>query len=169
MLHDDEFVKLLQWKLSQNLLFCMCDYEDDIAFMTGQTLVAPVWDEISQRLQELYDPILQQKYNALNLDVDYWSRSRAPNVVMALFGLKHKFKGLIQLLSESNRSLNVVTHFQMESQRHEQVDDSHITIEMIGNDRARVRDERQPTERSDKDGFVWVSTDYFDERTTDKS
>eukprot|EP00485_Elphidium_margaritaceum_P017804 CAMPEP_0202726712 /NCGR_PEP_ID=MMETSP1385-20130828/184751_1 /ASSEMBLY_ACC=CAM_ASM_000861 /TAXON_ID=933848 /ORGANISM="Elphidium margaritaceum" /LENGTH=270 /DNA_ID=CAMNT_0049392939 /DNA_START=252 /DNA_END=1062 /DNA_ORIENTATION=+ len=138
LLQNEEFLCLLRWKLSQKLLFCALDTADDEQkgsamqeqmnrYVSGECLVAPLWHKLSARLQALYDPINQRRYNPLILDEHYWlQRSsvshrshvhdmytlKAESVILELYCATLKFKCVACILEESNPSLDAITAFQ---------------------------------------------------------
>mmetsp|Transcript_43280 Transcript_43280/g.71513 ORF Transcript_43280/g.71513 Transcript_43280/m.71513 type:complete len:258 (+) Transcript_43280:45-818(+) len=136
LLQNPEFNYLLQWKLSQGLLFCALDSDGDDSD-DGPGSISPMWRKLSSRLQELYDPLSKLRYQSLMFDDIYWKHNSSlsrcshgrftvnvQDVILELCVVRLKFKCVERILVESNATLNVITHFQTGSCD----DDNHSSI-----------------------------------------
>merc|ERR1712062_306428 len=77
---DDVFIKFLQWKQQQLLLFCMLNEFKTVLtwnLSNCNTNVAPFWCYFSNRLRTISDPKTYKtsKYNPLHLDSTYYASS----------------------------------------------------------------------------------------------
>ena len=75
---DDIFLKLLQWKQQQSLLFCMLNTFKTVLtwnLSSCNTNVAPFWCYLSNALRQISDPKTYKtsNYNALYLNFDYYT------------------------------------------------------------------------------------------------
>eukprot|EP00484_Ammonia_sp_Unknown_P028377 CAMPEP_0197030028 /NCGR_PEP_ID=MMETSP1384-20130603/9343_1 /TAXON_ID=29189 /ORGANISM="Ammonia sp." /LENGTH=458 /DNA_ID=CAMNT_0042459303 /DNA_START=115 /DNA_END=1491 /DNA_ORIENTATION=+ len=133
ILQDPIFVKLLKWKDTQGLLFCMKDAvlqrdldavgeqkQDEAEQQASKLEVAPFWRYLSLKLTALYDPVTGRKYQPLILDNSWWqSRYKLDDsqftatphqIFLELHLLTMKFRSISEILHQSNpSSFNIVT------------------------------------------------------------
>ena len=87
--------------------------------------VAPFWRYLSYKLQLLYDPMTGDNYNPLQLNYKWWQTkllySDKESVVSIdqirneLYSLTMKFKSMAEIIYESNKTLNIVTTFNIDN------------------------------------------------------
>mmetsp|Transcript_48908 Transcript_48908/g.81183 ORF Transcript_48908/g.81183 Transcript_48908/m.81183 type:complete len:272 (+) Transcript_48908:35-850(+) len=165
LLQNQEFNHLLRWKLSQRLLFCACDTEDVNLQVNDAYMVATLWHQVSARLQELYDPIRQRRYDPLFLDEHHWlahtplphrSFSRyevnAEDIINELYFAQLKYKCVQRILVESNPTLRAITHFQVE----QHVDRNSIVYTPLSSSADATRRNQQNEGSKGNRDFVFV-------------
>eukprot|EP01084_Bolivina_argentea_P124061 219848_1 len=68
----DDFIELLKWKDSQNLVFWMLDDHDHATTSHPNHLITPFWQYFSNELIKIYDPVKGSKYSPLRFDKKWW-------------------------------------------------------------------------------------------------
>eukprot|EP01083_Nonionella_stella_P037001 100910_1 len=117
-----QLLRLLRWKDSQHLLFCMLDDHN-----TKTTdFVHSFWIYLSDMLCHLYDPIHKNGFKPLQFTEQWWrhhlllkrdvcDEQTAPDVnaiMTELYFLPMRFKTIREIIEQSNpKSLNVVTFY----------------------------------------------------------
>eukprot|EP01084_Bolivina_argentea_P189216 325463_1 len=129
---DDVFIKLLQWKYHQGLLFCMLNSIQTVlgwnlkAETMSQSSIAPFWHHLSDALCELgYDPLILD----CAFYTDFKSHFGAPSkqIVSELENLEAmSCDAIAEILFESNPTLNVIRScLDVASILHDQDEKSH--------------------------------------------
>eukprot|EP01083_Nonionella_stella_P002530 7270_1 len=134
-----EFVELIKWKDSQGLVFWAKD--DRETSSTQENLVHPFWQDVSNHLVSLYDPVTSETYKPLQFEDE-----QNADIVGELYFASLKFKSIKSILNHSNpKSFRVITSY-CESNL---TDNAFINMKMMDD-----------TQNSDE---WWVSTDYLRE------
>eukprot|EP01083_Nonionella_stella_P143337 445362_1 len=124
-----EFLQLLRWKDSQELIFFMRDELDPLQ-ITPHDLTAPFWKNLSMRLTAMYDPVTGGTYQPLQCD--QWWRSimnksnrnrkhepfepkfgvKASSILAELYFVEMKFSAIQEIIYQSNpKSLNPIKFY----------------------------------------------------------
>eukprot|EP01083_Nonionella_stella_P002531 7272_1 len=129
-----EFVQLLKWKDSQGLVLWGKD-EYETSSKQESNLVHPFWQEVSNHLVSLYDPITNGSYKPIQFDDEQKS-----DIVTELYFATLKFKSIKSILNHSNpKSFRVMTSY-------------------CESDNAFIRMETMDDSESSE---WWISPDYF--------
>jgi hypothetical protein len=126
-----QFIQLLRWKNSQNLVFWMLDYDDlgDHMDDSNEAVLAHhFWLNLSAKLTKFYDPVTNQSYAPLKLlGADYKNLSkselngvRISAILMELLMFTKKYETMKVILNASNPgSFHVITSYNdMNAQSH---------------------------------------------------
>jgi len=67
-----QFIELIKWKDSQNLVMFMMDDWEYPNEELKNSLINPFWYHLSLKLEALYDPITRNNYKALQLNAEFY-------------------------------------------------------------------------------------------------
>eukprot|EP01083_Nonionella_stella_P263704 895503_1 len=114
----NNFVCLLQWKDSQNLVI----WADNPVLDDAETLVSQFWTHFNSKLTTLYDPTTKSTYNPIIFDRKWWqfdydlSKSKYKTsrykILKELFFSTKEFKPMMEIIYQSNPSLNPIVSYQ---------------------------------------------------------
>eukprot|EP01084_Bolivina_argentea_P065805 119966_1 len=108
MHNRESIIKFLQYKSSQDFVFCMLDeYESN----NQHPLIAPFWLHFSNKLETLFDPITSKNYQPLCLNTKWWSNlsndkykyvATSSALLIELYFAKMKFRSIQEIIYQSN-------------------------------------------------------------------
>lgn len=101
---------MLKWKDSQRLVVWMMD---EYKNMDTEHWIATPYQNLSQILATLYDPVTGGTYNRIQYDTKWWMQSDmdSTTVLKELSCVDLQFKVVQEILRRSNPSLNPVTFY----------------------------------------------------------
>eukprot|EP01083_Nonionella_stella_P005986 17311_1 len=163
--NDDDLIELLTWKDSQGLLFFGLDeYDHEQKHADSESLVHPFWRHVSTQLSDLYDPVTQNKYSALQLDDKYWTNSslwnnryevKTSQVLTELYFATLKFKTMQEIIYQSNPNTLLPIRF-----HHADVYRS-FTRYAIASDSSVKYSRNKPQIGKQNNSEWWMASDYL--------
>eukprot|EP01084_Bolivina_argentea_P103495 185371_1 len=156
------FLKLLQWKDKQGLLFCMLDeYMDTNSNNKSNSLIHPFWTYLSNELIHIC-----ATYKPLNLNDQWWQHghhkhkymsrynTKMTSIMSELYFLCMNYNSMKEIIYQSNpKLLNPITFYGENSGRYK-ICELNFADEICKND--------QQT-NAHKNSCTWfISDDYFD-------
>ena len=126
MTETKEFIKLLKWKDSQNLVLwildeCNCDKRTQT-----NALIAPFWYRLSEKLHSLYDHISGDYYECIKFDAEWWTSdefvskyaAKSSEIASELQFPSWKLNALQEIIYQSNpKSLHPVIAYKDKSEK----------------------------------------------------
>eukprot|EP01083_Nonionella_stella_P033687 92192_1 len=123
-----DFMHLLQWKSSQNLVLCALDGLDPDAFWSKvhkfapNPLVTPFWYHVSSKIASLYDHVEGKQYKPLTLEEEYWTKkgtfcskyeTKSKSILRELYFVTMQPKAMQEIIYQSNpKSLHPVIEYE---------------------------------------------------------
>lgn len=169
-----EFIELLKWKDSQGLVFYTKDHgQSDSTHVHSSDDIHPFWDQFSDKLSSLYDPITKNTYEPLRVDETWWRSFKSDDlrfhtscssVLKEISSLNGVYKSMQEILYQSNPdSLNPIISYTGYTGNHSSVNGvrSSRTKPIISSTEAGSNTDTKPvTQYQDESGFV-IFSDYF--------